>query len=685
VTPRPSQPTHRISSVLVANRGEIVVRVCRTLARRGIRSVAVYTAPDAGALHVGRADVALEVGSYLDAGALVAAAVSAGADAVHPGYGFLSEDPAFARAVAGAGLVWIGPPPEAIEAMGDKIRAKETVARAGVPVVPGVGGAGMSDADLVEAAVAVGLPVLLKPAAGGGGKGMRRVSTRDDLPLAIEAARREAQGAFGDGTLLVERWLPRPRHVEVQVFADSIGGAVHLGERECTLQRRHQKIVEESPSPLLDAATRDAMTRSALAAARSVGYVGAGTVEFIVSADRPDEFYFMEMNTRLQVEHPVTEAVTGLDLVEWQIRVAEGEPLPLGQDAVRFEGHAVEARVYAEDPARGFLPTGGTVALVEEPVGRAGVRVDSSLAAGTVVGSRYDPMLAKVIAHGSSRGEALARLREALAATTVLGVTTNVAYLVRLLGHPDVVAGRLDTGLVERTLDELIEGPGGGGGPGRGAAAAAVGAAAALVVARSGGGPSVDPWDVADGWRLAGQGEWTLRLRRGGPLEARARSVVRIEIVGPLVTSSPGADPATVRVEGGAPVSVTVRPDGGARGGLEVAVDGVTSRWRSAVAGTEVWVGRGGRAWRFEPDRVARGDVGASGAGTGPVTSPMPGVVVAVKVAPGDEVRAGQVLVVVEAMKMEHAVAATGDGVVRAVSVRPGQQVGLDEALVEVD
>ncbi|HTX63290.1 MAG TPA: biotin carboxylase N-terminal domain-containing protein, partial [Acidimicrobiales bacterium] len=331
-----------IGSVLVANRGEIVVRVCRTLDRLGLRSVAVFAPDDAGAPHTRAAAVAVAVDGYLDAGALVAAAKAAGAHAVHPGYGFLSEDPDFAREVMGAGLVWIGPPPEVIEAMGDKIRSKQTVAAAGVPVVPGAGRPGMDDDALAAAALALGLPVLLKPSAGGGGKGMRRVASAEDLLPAIAAARREAEGGFSDRTLLVERWVERPRHVEVQVFADMLGNIVHLGERECSLQRRHQKIVEESPSPLLDDATRAAMTASAVDVARACGYVGAGTVEFIVSGDRPDEYFFMEMNTRLQVEHPVTEAVAGVDLVEWQLRVAAGEPLPLGQPAISSGGHAVE-------------------------------------------------------------------------------------------------------------------------------------------------------------------------------------------------------------------------------------------------------------------------------------------------------------------------------------------------------
>ncbi len=652
------------TSVLVANRGEIVVRVCRTLAACGLASVAVHTEEDAGARHVRVADRAVEVPGYLDGPALVAAALEAGAEAVHPGYGFLSEDAGFARAVLAAGLVWIGPPPEAIEAMGDKIRAKEMVAAAGVPVVPGAGRAGMSDAELVEAATGIGLPVLLKPAAGGGGKGMRRVADAAALAAAIAAARREATGAFGDGTLLVERWVPRPRHVEVQVFADTHGAIVHLGERECSLQRRHQKIVEESPSPLLDEPTRAAMTASAVEAARACGYVGAGTVEFIVSGERPSDYFFMEMNTRLQVEHPVTEAVTGIDLVEWQLRVAAGEPLPLAQPDIRSTGHAVEARVYAEDPARGFLPQSGTVTLLAEPSLPA-VRVDSALEVGTEVGTRYDPMLAKVVAWAPSRADALARLRRALSETVVLGVSTNVGYLTRLLAHPDVVAGRLDTELVARTVDELAT-------PGAGAARDAALAAAAWVAADLEPRPPAvpGPWDVPDGWRVGGPGEWTLGLRRDGePVDVAVRGRMAV-----------GAE---VAVDGAPAGPVRVAP-GRAEGELQLAVGGRTSRWRAVEAGGELWVGCEGWAWRFRRADVSRHGGGAHGGAAGPLRSPMPGVVVKVHVAAGDEVAAGDALVSVEAMKMEHAVVAPRDGVVSALWVREGQTVALDEPLAEV-
>nr|WP_244321393.1 biotin carboxylase N-terminal domain-containing protein [Streptomyces melanosporofaciens] len=536
-------------TVLVANRGEIAVRVIRTLRRLGVRSVAVYSDADADARHVREADTAVRIGpapaaeSYLSIERLLDAAARTGAQAVHPGYGFLAENGAFARACADAGLAFIGPPAGAIELMGDKIRAKETVHTAGVPVVPGSSGSGLTDDQLTAAAREIGMPVLLKPSAGGGGKGMRLV--RDEALLAdeIAAARREARGAFGDDTLLVERWIDRPRHIEIQVLADGQGHAVHLGERECSLQRRHQKIIEEAPSPLLDEATRARMGEAAVAAARSCGYVGAGTVEFIVPGDDPSAYCFMEMNTRLQVEHPVTELTVsvggqaGLDLVEWQLRVAAGEPLLFGQDEIGFSGHAVEARICAEtaraaaDGRVDFLPSAGMVLALDEPEGE-GVRVDSGLSAGTEVGTVYDPMLAKVIAHGPDRPTALRRLRAALGSLTVLGVDTNTGFLRRLAAHPSVASGELDTGLVDRAAASLIP----PAIPEEVYAAAALLRQAALEPAAPRGGGSVgrpepggsglggpapdvwvDPFSVPTGWRLGGAPAWTVhRLRVAG-------------------------------------------------------------------------------------------------------------------------------------------------------------------------
>ena len=656
-------------TVLVANRGEIAVRVIRTLRRLGIRAAAVHSDADAGARHVREADVAVRIGpaaaalSYLDAGALVAAARSVGAQAVHPGYGFLAENADFAQAVRDAGLVWVGPPPAAIRAMGDKISAKQLVAAAGVPVVPGEHRPGMTDDDLVAAASRIGFPVLLKPSAGGGGKGMRRVdegASARDLAEAVAAARREAVAAFGDGALLLERYVERPRHIEIQVLADARGACVHLGERECSLQRRHQKVVEEAPSPLLSAAQREEMGAAAVRAALACGYEGAGTVEFVVPADRPGEHYFLEMNTRLQVEHPVTELVTGLDLVEEQLRVAAGEPLRVTQDAVVLRGHAVEARVYAEDPARDFLPTGGRVLLATEPSsGLDGVRVDSGIATGDVVGGDYDPMLAKVVAWGEDRATALRRLDAALAGTAVLGVTTNVAFLRALLADPDVAAGRLDTGLVGRRLDDLVP----GGPP---ADVAAVAALARHARRRATG--SADPFDTLTGWRLGGTA-WTrelLQVAGGEPVAVAVRD-------------------GEVRVGDGPPRRAAVAVHGDA---LAVTLDGSTSRWLHAVDpgrdGGDLWLGLDGAAWRVHAVAPRpRGDRGPAG-GAGPLTSPMPGTVIAVHVKPGDVVEAGRPVAVVEAMKMEHAVRAAVAGVVAEVLVEVGARVALDAPLVVV-
>ncbi len=656
--------------VLVANRGEIAVRVIRTLRALGVASVAVWSDADAGARHVREADEAVRLGpapaaeSYLNIGRILAAAARTGAQAVHPGYGFLAENAAFARACAEAGLVFIGPPPAAIEAMGDKIRAKATVAAAGVPVVPGAGEPGMSDADLIQAAAGVGFPILIKPSAGGGGKGMRLVRTAADLPAALAGARREALAAFGDGTLLLERYVERPRHIEIQVLADGHGHTLHLGERECSLQRRHQKIIEEAPSPLLDEARRAAMGTAAADAARSVGYRGAGTVEFIVPGDRPDVFYFMEMNTRLQVEHPVTELVTGLDLVELQVRVAAGEPLPLGQDDVRLTGHAVEARVYAEDPARGFLPTGGTVLALDE-ASAPHVRVDSGLAPGMPVTSSYDPMLAKVIAWGPDRAGALRRLDAALAATTLLGVTTNIAFLRVLLTHPDVAAGRLDTGLVERHLGDLVP----AGVPGEVLAAAGL----ARLLAREPSGPVTDPWDIPDGWR-PGEPAWTtLRLACVAGAPGRAAEVrVRGRVPVAAEVSVDGADPVPARAE---PVP----------GGLIVTYGGRSTRYAHAAGddGT-AWLGRAGQAWAIREEERAVAGAGRSAGAGGTLRSPMPGTVLTVEVAEGQRVTAGQPLLVVEAMKMEHTVTAPADGVLAGLMVKPGQQVAMDETLAVV-
>ncbi len=681
----PDMRERMFDTVLVANRGEIACRVIRTLRRLGIRSVAVYTDPDAGAPHVRLADLAVHLGpapAYLSVDAVVDAARRAGARAVHPGYGFLSENTAFAAACEAAGIAFIGPPSAAIEAMGDKIRAKQTVAKAGVPVVPGSDGSGLDDEALARAAAEIGYPVLLKPSAGGGGKGMREVHRAEDLADAISSARREARSSFGDDTLLVERLVTDPRHIEIQVLADAHGNAIHLGERECSLQRRHQKIIEEAPSPLLDETQRGAMGAAAVEAARAVGYVGAGTVEFIVGGDRPDEFFFMEMNTRLQVEHPVTEEIFGLDLVELQLRVAAGEPEPWPAQC-RARGHAIEARIYAEDPAAGFLPTGGRVLSLSWP---EGARVDAGIAAGSVVGSDYDPMLAKVIAHGADRAEALAKLDAALGATVVLGLGTNVGFLRALLADPDVQAGRLDTGLVGRRLDALVA----AAPPADVLPAAAVLALAALEPA----GAVVDPFDVPGGWRV-GEPAWTAwRMTVDGssvtstePVEVRARgraadAVVAVDGAEPVAARTV-ARPGQLRLDG-ADATRPVTAGVGAR--VPVTVDGVTRSYAVALAGDTLWLGRDGQAWavREQAPLDAAAAQAAAGSG-GPVVSPMPGTVTLVEVAEGQAVTAGQRLVVVEAMKMEHVLAAPVDGTVRDLRAKPGGTVAKDAVLLVVE
>ncbi|MFD5283573.1 acetyl/propionyl/methylcrotonyl-CoA carboxylase subunit alpha [Streptomyces rubrogriseus] len=632
-------------TVLVANRGEIAVRVIRTLRSMGVRSVAVFSDADADARHVREADDAVRIGpapateSYLSVERLLEAAARTGAQAVHPGYGFLAENAGFARACEEAGLVFIGPSADAIALMGDKIRAKETVRAAGVPVVPGSSGSGLTDEQLADAALEIGTPVLLKPSAGGGGKGMRLVRDAAVLADEIAAARREARASFGDDTLLVERWIDRPRHIEIQVLADGHGGVVHLGERECSLQRRHQKVIEEAPSVLLDEATRAAMGEAAVQAARSCGYRGAGTVEFIVPGSDPSQYYFMEMNTRLQVEHPVTELVTGLDLVEWQLRVAAGEPLGFGQEDVRLTGHAIEARLCAEDPARGFLPSGGTVLRLREPEGD-GVRTDSGLSEGTEVGSLYDPMLSKVIAYGPDRETALRRLRAALAGTVTLGVQTNAGFLRRLLAHPAVVAGELDTGLVEREVDGLVatDVP---------EAVYEAAAAVRLEALRPRGDGWTDPFSVPSGWRMGGEPKAVaFHLRVTDPVEHTPRGTHTV--TGDRVT---------------------------------VTLDGVRHTFHRAAD----WLGRDGDAWQVrDHDPVAASLNRSAHAGADSLTAPMPGTVTVVKVAVGDEVSAGQSLLVVEAMKMEHVISAPHAGTVAELDVAPGTTVAMDQVLAVI-
>jgi acetyl-CoA/propionyl-CoA carboxylase biotin carboxyl carrier protein len=647
-------------TVLVANRGEIAVRVMRTLRTMGIRSVAVFSDADAGARHVTEADVAVRIGpaqarhSYLDIDAVVAAALRTGAQAVHPGYGFLSENAEFAAALQSAGIAFIGPPVAAIRTMGDKIAAKAAVSAFGVPVVPGISRPGLTDDDLIGGAAEVGYPVLVKPSAGGGGKGMRVVREAAELPAALASARREASAAFGDDTLFLERFVLNPRHIEVQVLADGYGNVVHFGERECSLQRRHQKVIEEAPSPLLDIETRARIGTAACDTGRSVDYSGAGTVEFIVSADRPDEFFFMEMNTRLQVEHPVTEMVTGVDLVDLQVRVAAGEKLPLGQSDIVMTGHAIEARVYAEDPARDFLPTGGEVLAVVEP---HGARLDSGIWAGTVVGSDYDPMLAKVIAHAEDRPAALRALDRALASTAVLGVTTNVDFLRFLLADPDVVAGRLDTGLLDRRTPDYVGAQAGDD--------ELIGAAAYRWLRRWAAASS-DLWDMPTGWRPG----------RHAPTITRLRAGERTDHV--HLTGTPSD--ATASIEDGEIRSLTATLDGSH---LAVTLDGLRVDYVVAASDGQVWLSGAGRTVMVEEVHEAAVRPDDEHSGDAELVSPMPGSVVAVRVGEGDTVGAGEVVVTVEAMKMEHALTSPVDGVVELL-VAVGDQVKVGQSLARI-
>jgi len=620
-------------SVLIANRGEIARRVIRTLDRLGVRSIAVYAPTDRHAPHVHEADEAVAISSYLSIDDVVDAARRSGAQALHPGYGFLSENPALARACATAGIAFVGPPPEAGELMGDKLRAKAAAAAAGVPVVPT-----FTEAEARSAAY----PLLVKAAAGGGGRGMRVVQAPGDLEAALASARREARAGFGDDRVFIERFLPRARHLEVQIIADAHGTVLHLGERECSLQRRHQKVMEESPSPAVTPAFRSALGAEAVALARAAGYANAGTVEFIADFDDPAQHYFLEMNARLQVEHPVTELVTGLDLVELQLRVAAGEPLPLSQDDVRLAGHAIEARINAEDAARDFLPAAGRVLAYSRPATGAFVRVDDAIEPGTVVDTNYDSLLAKVIAHGADRPQALARLEHALAGFTVLGVATTTRFMRELLADDAVRAGRIDTGLVERR--------GASDGPMDDAGVAV--AAGMLILADRAAQAGDDPFTRVDGWRLGGK---------------RAASHWRVSIAG-----RPPVD-VTVPQE----YVAMVRPAGPGRFAIES-----RGEWLLAQDGDTTWIGHGGSAW---PVRAGAATAASGETGDGELRAPMPGQVLLVHAAPGDRVQAGDPVIVLESMKMELVLTAPVDGELTELSVAVGDRVGLDQPLARVE
>lgn len=689
-TPTASRPMFR--TVLVANRGEIACRVIRTLRALGIRSVAVYSDADAGARHVREADTAVRIGpaaateSYLKIEAIIDACRRSGAEAVHPGYGFLSENADFARALDQAGITFIGPGVDALNIMGDKIRSKNHVAGYGVPVVPGVAKPGMTDEQLVQAADAVGFPLLIKPSAGGGGKGMHVVERPEDLPATLATARRVAASAFGDDTLFLERLVSTPRHIEVQVLADTHGNVIHLGERECSLQRRHQKVIEEAPSPLLEAhpegaAIRARIGEAACNAARSVNYTGAGTVEFLVSDDAPDQFYFMEMNTRLQVEHPVTEMVTGIDLVEWQVRIAAGGELTVRQADVELNGHAVEARVYAEVPEKNFLPSTGTVLLLDELRGQGAgtVRVDSSLAEGLEVSSSYDPMVSKVIALGEDRAAALDTLDAALAGYTALGLDTNVEYLRLLLNDADVRAGHLDTGLIERKLPHLAF---------RRVGEAELTAAALFTLqSEEQDNTPPGPWHARNGWRLGTPAP--RRVSLGTPDGGVA--TVRISGSNAAGAVGDGAVPdgsALVSVDGGLPRPA--RLDMTSPRSAALTFDGRTTTYAMVPGASALVLGNEGWSCRLEVltresrlERVLAAIQREEGAADPAVRSPMPGTVVSVPALDGADVTAGQVLVSVEAMKMEHQLLAPLDGTVH-LSVRPGDLVKADQVLATV-
>ena len=617
-----------IGSLLIANRGEIACRIIRTARAMGVRTVAVYSDADANALHVRMADQSVHIGpsaareSYLVGERVIAAAMATGAEGIHPGYGFLSENAEFAQAVLDAGLTWVGPKPASITAMGLKDAAKQLMAKAGVPVTPGYMGDDQSPARLKKEADAIGYPVLIKAVAGGGGKGMRKVDAAADFDDALESCQREAESSFGNDVVLLEKWIESPRHIEVQVFGDSHGNVVHLFERDCSLQRRHQKVIEEAPAPGMDEATREAVCGAAVRAAQAVNYEGAGTIEFIADASeglRADRIWFMEMNTRLQVEHPVTEEITGQDLVEWQLRVASGEPLPLAQDDLVIDGHAIEARLYAEDPAKGFLPSVGR--LEHFDLGDDG-RIETGVEEGDTISPFYDPMIAKLVTWGEDRDDAIANLADILDEVEVWPVRTNAGFLFNCLLDEDFGDAHLDTGFIGRKLHELVPDPEPDDLIWRGAAAVAL-------------AEDEDDAQALAGFRLNAAPRTSVALGRGGSF----RSI-------DLSTSEPMA-----------------------------AVSGFRDDER-VVAFTE------GQAYEFA--RTARGTVGA-GAHDGDIIAPMPGKVTSVEVAAGDTVVKGQRLMTLEAMKMEHGLTAPFDGTVAELNASAGQQVAVDVLLARIE
>jgi 3-methylcrotonyl-CoA carboxylase alpha subunit len=670
------------TKILIANRGEIACRIAATARCLGVKTVAVYSEADAGARHVAVCDEAICIGpaaardSYLRGEKIIAAALATGAQAIHPGYGFLSENADFADACAAAGLVFIGPPAQSMRAMGSKSAAKQLMERAGVPLVPGYHG-DAQDAELLQAeANRIGYPVLLKASAGGGGKGMRVVERAEDFQAALASCKREAISSFGDDKVLVEKYLTRPRHIEIQVFADTHGNCVYLHERDCSVQRRHQKVLEEAPAPGMPPERRAAMGEAAVAAARAVGYVGAGTVEFIANQD--GSFYFMEMNTRLQVEHPVTEMITGTDLVEWQLRVAAGQPLPQQQHALRIHGHAIEARVYAENPEKGFLPSIGTLQVMDMPahvafelggVGAtggdpAGVRIDAGVRAGDTISPFYDPMIAKLIVWGADRAQALARMAQALGEFHIVGLATNIAFLKRLVEGEAFATADLDTGLIERNHATLF--------PPAAPAPLAVLALAALALvagerdaapAASPAAHPADPWASTHGWRM--NGSYRRRLAFGDDYAATLPAGAY------ALDLTYHAHGWTLDVDGTAHALALVSRNGSR---YAIRLDGQATVGTVQREGDLLHVFCGGAhrvlAWS---DPLAH--AGAHEAAGGRLTAPMPGKVVAVLATQGQQVKKGEPLVIMEAMKMEHTIAAPGDGLVEDVLYQVGDQV----------
>ncbi|UYB52215.1 acetyl/propionyl/methylcrotonyl-CoA carboxylase subunit alpha [Xanthomonas sp. AM6] len=656
--------------ILIANRGEIACRVIATCRKLGIASVAVYSDADRDARHVRLADEAIHIGaapardSYLRGERILDAAQASGAQAIHPGYGFLSENADFAEACAARGIVFIGPPPAAIRAMGDKSAAKALMHAAGVPLTPGYHGERQEPEFLRAQADAIGYPVLIKASAGGGGKGMRRVDRSEDFAAALAACQREAQAAFGNAHVLVEKYVLRPRHIEIQVFGDSQGEQVYLFERDCSVQRRHQKVLEEAPAPGMHAERRAAMGQAAVEAARAVGYVGAGTVEFIVAPD--GAFYFMEMNTRLQVEHPVTECITGTDLVEWQLRVAAGQPLPRRQHELAIRGHALEARLYAEDPARGFLPSTGTLQHLRLPATDAHTRVDAGVEQGDVIGPHYDPMIAKLIVWDETRERALRRMQAALAACQVVGVATNAAFLQRLVGTAAFASADLDTALIEREHAALFEAE-----PATADSAWTLAALAWLLHEHADAAQAVDPhspWDLRDGWRLGAAAPRNLILQQG---ETRRTLRATATDAGWRVHDSAS----------GAAVHASGRLHDGR---LQAQLDAQRVAADAVFAGSRLHLFVDGQAQLFDlHDPVAEADQPVADGGG--LTAPMPGRVVALLVAPGTQVARGTPLLVLEAMKMEHTLQAPADGTVHGYRVREGELVGDGVALLDFE